>query len=665
MRKKAILFWSLLLLTFFGNTQVTTTISATNAQSARVTTPTSSQLDNVYWVDNISSLTDDYIGFTSPGSSNPTRARYLFSHPGILNSQITSVTLRINFAAHQMSAGMSRAQVSMNNLTCNYIVPWSLEGFGDIQTQYRELFNCLANSYSYPGTIISSNSILSASQDIVLYNRSADAAANLNFVDPGINNFTVSLLEFQGSIRVTSVQAIITYEPPVPVAPVLSGSYIGQHANSVIGHQITLSWPSVPNATQYQIFTGSGNTPIQTLTGTSHTFNQLNGCTPYSYRVKAINSSGSSSFSNTVNVVTNMNRMNQMGFLSTSTEINTSWGSVAGATGYEFRRADNNQLLLSAPANVTSGIMTGLQPGTSFQVRAYALGSGCQANYREALIGTRLAPPTITSAVATGGTTASITCTSVAQGNLAAIVLYDGSTNQPIQSYTLPTLNVPVTYTFNVSSLQPLTTYNFFVIGMEQNGGGASANSNIGSLTTLFGNAPTLTVSNPIPTPTSLIASWNAIPNAVLYELQEIVNGTPTLIASTTQTTFTHANLGYGTAHSYRVRAKDASNNYSPYSLVITKSTIAQVGAPKSGTINLTTESIHQGFFPNPVNSRITIIGIDDYSGVELYDLSGSLVKKLVIDEDGSTDISDVASGSYLLVIRNQNEQKEYPLIKE
>ena len=58
--------------------------------------------------------------------------------------------------------------------------------------------------------------------------------------------------------------------------------------------------------------------------------------------------------------------------------------------------------------------------------------------------------------------------------------------------------------------------------------------------------------------------------------------------------------------------------------------------------------------FPNPANDKLHIQGIDEEADIEIYNVYGSLVKTTQICGDSEISISDLASGLYLLKIRNR-----------
>ena len=70
--------------------------------------------------------------------------------------------------------------------------------------------------------------------------------------------------------------------------------------------------------------------------------------------------------------------------------------------------------------------------------------------------------------------------------------------------------------------------------------------------------------------------------------------------------------------------------------------------------------------FPNPTLGKLTITGVELESdcSVSVFDLAGKMVKKLVLDQDGQADLSDLHSGLYIIAIIAKNETRNFKLLK-
>jgi len=63
----------------------------------------------------------------------------------------------------------------------------------------------------------------------------------------------------------------------------------------------------------------------------------------------------------------------------------------------------------------------------------------------------------------------------------------------------------------------------------------------------------------------------------------------------------------------------------------------------------------------------LTITGVELESNctVSVFNLAGKMVKKLVLEQDGQIDLSDLKSGLYIIAIIAQNETNNFKLLKE
>ncbi|MDR2968780.1 MAG: fibronectin type III domain-containing protein [Tannerellaceae bacterium] len=116
------------------------------------------------------------------------------------------------------------------------------------------------------------------------------------------------------------------------------------------GTQIYLDWDPASGAEGYQLERSlNGTTGWQVLddklTKTDYVNVGLTADTRYYYRVRAYNNAGNSSYSNTVNVITDKPALAAPAGLratpTTSTEISLAWTAVSGADGYSIERSTN------------------------------------------------------------------------------------------------------------------------------------------------------------------------------------------------------------------------------------------------------------------------------------------------------------------------------------
>lgn len=71
--------------------------------------------------------------------------------------------------------------------------------------------------------------------------------------------------------------------------------------------------------------------------------------------------------------------------------------------------------------------------------------------------------------------------------------------------------------------------------------------------------------------------------------------------------------------------------------------------------------------YPNPVENHFKINGFDNIESVKVFDSSGKLIKTFDFDSlsKNSFDVSKLKIGSYLVVIKTQEETVSIKLIKQ
>jgi hypothetical protein len=71
--------------------------------------------------------------------------------------------------------------------------------------------------------------------------------------------------------------------------------------------------------------------------------------------------------------------------------------------------------------------------------------------------------------------------------------------------------------------------------------------------------------------------------------------------------------------------------------------------------------------YPNPANDKITIQNLDENTSnsIEIFDISGPVVINQTIQKDNSIDVSNLASGLYIVKVSNSSGALVSKLIKE
>jgi len=653
--KKIISLGCISLLSFLSFGQASLTLDPSAAQTIRLYTP-GPGLENQYWASDISGPGSDMVGLVTSSSSDPTRARYNFMHAGILNSQISSIKLKITFSAQNMYLGWASVRASMNNNACNVSLPWNLTLSGGISSDQHYVYDCVnLNAITPGGPDVASNSLFSSTQEYTMYTRSTNATTNLQYVDPGSDNFTFNLTEIQGSIEISSIQAIIVYDVPAVSAPSITAAMWAP------GNRINVSWSAVPNATQYQVYTATGTTPIQTVTGTSCLFQNLAGCTTYSYRVKAVNAAGAlSNFSNISSATTAYSDIVVTSATATTNQINLSWNPVFNAGSYSVTLlGSGGGTIATFPGNQTSGSIPAV-PGAKYDMQMSTQGT-CGSNWTSIMVRTPFVAPTL-SGSPTYSTSAKIICNNI-QPRATSIQLIESATGNVVQTYQIPTPGSIGQYVFQVNGLQPLTNYSYYARLIDGSwNSNTSPNSNTYSVTTRFADPPVITDVYSSAIAPVLTPVWTAVPNAVSYELVELTSPPAVLLTTTTQTSYVHSGLGYGTLHWYSVRAKDASNNYTAYSNSFSRQTISEYNPPK-GLMVLGAGTLEA--YPNPTSSELKISGGEDLVEGYVYTASGQLIKTVDLRASSILDVSELQPGTYFLKVIDLNKEHELLFVKE
>jgi hypothetical protein len=70
-------------------------------------------------------------------------------------------------------------------------------------------------------------------------------------------------------------------------------------------------------------------------------------------------------------------------------------------------------------------------------------------------------------------------------------------------------------------------------------------------------------------------------------------------------------------------------------------------------------------FFPNPASDNITITTREDNSEVDIYDITGELMRKETIATNGIISINDLSAGVYVIRISGEKTVYTGKLIKK
>lgn len=155
-----------------------------------------------------------------------------------------------------------------------------------------------------------------------------------------------------------------------------------------VGYEsLKLTWTSVSNASNYEVYRATSSTgtfsKVATVTGTTFTNTGRVTGQYYYYKVRAAVVSGSStyrgSFSNIKGAKAIPGTPGVTVAKASSTSIKVNWTGVAGATRYVIYRTNSSTgtfvFVYSAPSSARSWTNTGLAPGKTYyyKVRVYHL----------------------------------------------------------------------------------------------------------------------------------------------------------------------------------------------------------------------------------------------------------------------------------------------------
>ncbi|MGH7597289.1 MAG: fibronectin type III domain-containing protein, partial [bacterium] len=371
-----------------------------------------------------------------------------------------------------------------------------------------------------------------------------------------------------------------TTNPEPPVAP------SGLTATAVSNTQINLTWTDhASNEDGFKIerklTSAAVFAEIATVgaNATSYSSTGLTGSASYTYRVRAFNATGNSSYSNEASATTLVNPPNAPSSLAATTvstsQINLTWTDNANdEDGFKIeRRAAGDTMyaqIASVGAGVTNYSSTGLAANTQYFYRVRAFKSTSHSAYSNEADATTFpnAPTAPSNLLATAVSSSQIDLIWADNANNEIGFRIERKTGAAGTYAEIDTVAAGVT-SYSSTGLSAATPYFYRV--RAHNAGGASAYSSEAGATT----AP-----NPPTAPSGLTATtvshsqinleWNddaSSENGFIIERKTGAGGTYAVIdsASANDTTYASTGLSGSTGYYYRVRAYNAGGN-SPYS---------------------------------------------------------------------------------------------------
>ncbi len=463
-------------------------------------------------------------------------------------------------------------------------------------------------------------------------------------------------------------------------------------ASNVTANGFTANWNSVNTATNYILDVSTaadfstfvagfnmkdvGNVTTFDVTG-------LDPNTTYYYRVHAWDGTNASTHSNSITVVTVVVAPVATEATNvTTTGFTANWNASTGATNYwlDVSTASDFSALVTGydnkdVGNVTTYDVTSLSTGNTYYYRVRASNAnGISTNSSIITVGTGvLAAPLALSA--TNITTTSFT----ARWNSSATAttyLLDVSTASDFSTFITDYNGKDVgnVMSYNVTSLNCSTVYYFRV--RASNSGGASANSNTITVTTLLA-APVATAATNI-TATGFTANWNASTGATNYwaDVSTTDDFSNVLTSYNNKsvgnvTTCIIISLTPNTTYYFRVCASNSSGT-SPYSnTIIVTTNVTGV----DDMLTLPTSFDLSQNYPNPFNPTTTIqyqIPKETFVSIKVYNVIGSEISTLVnsMKSPGTYEVrfnaGQLTSGIYIYKIQagQFSQMKKMVLVK-
>jgi PKD repeat protein len=548
------------------------------------------------------------------------------------------------------------ASISVSNLAAGtYFV--KVDGVGI--SNYNDYGGTGPNDYGSLGRFYLTGTITSLATGIkpsANFNISPTACQGsaITATNTSTNNPTSFLWTCNGSNPSTSIlqNAIFTFNSPGTYSVKLKAT------NSFGSDSITKSITINANPS----ITGSANTTICSGTTTTLT---AGGATTY---VWSPTTGLNISTGTTVNAAPTAS--------TTYTVVGTGSGGCTGSRTVAVTVNSAPTLTTSANASICSGTSTTMSasgatsytwtPNTSINT---STGSSVTAT-----------PTSSTTYTVTGSGTNGCTSSKTITVTVNANPVLTGSANTTTCSGTTTTLTSggATTYAWspttglNISTgttvnAAPTASTTYTVVGTGSGGCTGSRTVSV-KLTSTCGVPTGITVQNI--TGTSAQITWSAQPCAITYRLQYRASGliSWTNISSISGATISITGLQSNTTYQYRLRSNCSTSTNSNYSAIQTFSTTSSLKTSNELNDEYETANI----YPNPTSGILNINVSYDEAGMlqlELYNIYGQRVWQQFqwVESEGvfNFNISHLAPGVYMLMMRKEQETSSYKLIKQ
>ena len=335
-----------------------------------------------------------------------------------------------------------------------------------------------------------------------------------------------------------------------------------------------LTWNAVSGATSYRVFRsesrGTGYSLLGTTTATSYTNTGAAVGKTYYYRVKAVNSVGTSGYSNIVSgkAKTAAPAAPSVTAGNSSTgKPQLTWKAVSGAVKYEVYRStrQNSGYSLLGTTSSTSYVNTGAAAGKTYYYRVKAVNrDGMASGYSNIVSGkAKAAAPAAPSVTIGNSSTGKPRLTWKAVSGAVSYRIYRSESRGT--GYSL--LGTTSSTSYVNTGAAAGKTYYYRVKAVNRDGMASGYSNIVSGKATL--PAPVLNIGLSVSSGKPMLA-WDAVPGATSYRIYRSTSrGTGySLLATTTSTSHVNTSAAKGTTYYYRVKACNAAG-LSPYSNIV------------------------------------------------------------------------------------------------
>ena len=355
------------------------------------------------------------------------------------------------------------------------------------------------------------------------------------------------------------------FAPDAPAIPAAPRVTIG---NSSASGKPQLTWAAVDGAAKYEIYRSTqqstGYSLLGTTTSTSYVNTGAAAGKTYYYRVKAVNSAGTSAYSNIVSgrakaAIPAAPRVT-IGNSSASGKPQLTWAAVDGAAKYEIYRSTQQSTgySLLGTTTSTSYVNTGAAVGKTYYYKVRALNvDGAAGAYSSTVSGAA-------KAVAPAAPTVTMTHSDSGKPKLTWSAVSGAASYRVYRSESRGTgyslLGTTTSTSYVNTGAAAGKTYYYRVKAV--NSAGTSAYSNIvsGRAKAAIPAAPRVTIGNSSASGKPQL-TWAAVDGAAKYDVyrSNSADGTFSKVGSTDKTTYVNTGAVKGVTYFYKIRAVGAS----------------------------------------------------------------------------------------------------------